>query len=106
MLSIVPGVEEHTLCVLQSIGFDMDYTLSQYRPETFEVLAYNLTIEKLVKNFHYPKVRLGVDLLCACARFSDRVLHHCKIHRNLCSHKHHFKKHAPCITFQGYPLGL
>lgn len=35
----------------------MDYTLSQYRPETFEVLAYNLTIEKLVTNFGYPKVR-------------------------------------------------
>ena len=34
----------------------MDYTLSQYRPETFEVLAYNLTIEKLVNNFKYPKV--------------------------------------------------
>ena len=42
--------------LLQSIGFDMDYTLSQYRPETFEVLAYNLTIEKLVNNFKYPKV--------------------------------------------------
>lgn len=34
----------------------MDYTLAQYRPETFEVLAYNLTIEKLVNNFRYPKV--------------------------------------------------
>ena len=33
----------------------MDYTLSQYRPETFEVLAYNLTITKLVNNFNYPK---------------------------------------------------
>lgn len=44
------------MCLLQSIGFDMDYTLSQYRPETFEVLAYNLTIEKLVNNFKYPKV--------------------------------------------------
>ena len=61
---MVPGTEEHLSCLLQSIGFDMDYTLSQYRPETFEVLAYNLTIDKLVNNFHYPKVRLGVDLLC------------------------------------------
>ena len=43
------------LCA-QAIGFDMDYTLSQYRPETFEVLAYNLTISKLVNNFNYPKV--------------------------------------------------
>ena len=40
----------------------MDYTLSQYRPETFEVLAYNLTIEKLVNNFKYPKVYRGSRL--------------------------------------------
>ncbi len=50
--------------LLQSIGFDMDYTLSQYRPETFEVLAYNLTVEKLVKNFHYPKVCLWTYGAC------------------------------------------
>ena len=54
---MVPGRAEHLSCLLPSIGFDMDYTLSQYRPETFEVLAYNLTIDKLVNNFHYPKVR-------------------------------------------------
>ena len=42
----------------------MDYTLSQYRPETFEVLAYNLTIEKLVNNFNYPKVRRNFTLTC------------------------------------------
>lgn len=42
---------------MQAIGFDMDYTLSQYRPETFEVLAYNLTISKLIQNFNYPQVR-------------------------------------------------
>jgi hypothetical protein len=41
--------------VVQAIGFDMDYTLSQYRPETFEVLAYNLTITKLIANFSYPQ---------------------------------------------------
>ncbi|CAL5221480.1 g3680 [Coccomyxa viridis] len=46
---------------IKSIGFDMDYTLSQYRPETFEVLAYNLTVEKLVKNFHYPKDLLDFE---------------------------------------------
>lgn len=49
------------LCQVQAIGFDMDYTLSQYRPETFEVLAYNLTITKLVNNFKYPKA--GLPLL-------------------------------------------
>lgn len=38
-----------------AIGFDMDYTLAQYRPETFETLAYNGTIKKLVYNLGYPK---------------------------------------------------
>jgi hypothetical protein len=32
----------------------MDYTLAQYKPETFEALAYNGTIEKLVKDLNYP----------------------------------------------------
>ena len=41
---------------MQAVGFDMDYTLAQYRPETFEVLAYNLTVDKLVDVFGYPSV--------------------------------------------------
>ena len=54
----------------------MDYTLSQYRPETFEVLAYNLTIEKLVNNFKYPKVwnthLLPMRLCCSVCGFQIR----------------------------------
>ncbi|CAL8468745.1 g8285 [Coccomyxa elongata] len=46
---------------IKAIGFDMDYTLSQYRPETFEVLAYNLTINKLINNFNYPKELLDFE---------------------------------------------
>ena len=42
--------------VMQAIGFDMDYTLAQYRPETFEVLAYELTVQKLIDEFQYPEV--------------------------------------------------
>ena len=34
----------------------MDYTLSQYKPETFEKLAHDLTVEKLVGVFGYPEV--------------------------------------------------
>lgn len=42
-----------------AVGFDMDYTLAQYKPETFETLAYNGTIKKLVYDLGYPKeVRL------------------------------------------------
>ncbi|MFS7911474.1 putative HAD-superfamily hydrolase, subfamily IG, 5'-nucleotidase, HAD-like superfamily [Helianthus anomalus] len=33
----------------------MDYTLAQYKPETFESLAYYGTFEKLVRNLGYPK---------------------------------------------------
>lgn len=41
--------------VVQAVGFDMDYTLSQYKPETFEKLAHDLTVEKLVGVFDYPE---------------------------------------------------
>lgn len=38
-----------------AVGFDMDYTLAQYKPETFESLAYNGTIKKLVFDLGYPE---------------------------------------------------
>ncbi|XP_074264060.1 uncharacterized protein LOC141586663 [Silene latifolia] len=37
-----------------AVGFDMDYTLAQYKPETFESLAYVGTIKKLVYDLGYP----------------------------------------------------
>lgn len=37
-----------------AVGFDMDYTLAQYMPETFESLAYEGTIRKLVYDLGYP----------------------------------------------------
>lgn len=40
---------------ITAVGFDMDYTLAQYKPETFEALAYYGTIEKLVKDLRYPE---------------------------------------------------
>jgi hypothetical protein len=39
------------------VSLVQDYTLAQYRPETFETLAYTLTIDKLVSNCGYPEVR-------------------------------------------------
>ncbi|CAI9282975.1 unnamed protein product [Lactuca saligna] len=36
-----------------AVGFDMDYTLAQYNPKTFESLAYNGTVKKLVTNLGY-----------------------------------------------------
>lgn len=38
-----------------SVGFDMDYTFAQYKPETFELLAYEGTIKNLVYNLGYPR---------------------------------------------------
>ncbi|XP_061358101.1 uncharacterized protein LOC133302350 [Gastrolobium bilobum] len=42
-----------------AVGFDMDYTLAQYIPETFESLAYEHTIEKLVYDLKYPNELLS-----------------------------------------------
>lgn len=40
---------------IKCIGFDMDYTLASYKPETFESLAHEQTVKKLVQHFGYPK---------------------------------------------------
>eukprot|EP00882_Tetradesmus_deserticola_P034311 GHRQ01039324.1.p2 GENE.GHRQ01039324.1~~GHRQ01039324.1.p2 ORF type:complete len:101 (-),score=21.47 GHRQ01039324.1:100-402(-) len=32
----------------------MDYTLAQYKPDTFELLAHSQTVDKLVTAFGYP----------------------------------------------------
>ncbi|XP_027330029.1 5'-nucleotidase domain-containing protein 4-like isoform X2 [Abrus precatorius] len=42
-----------------AVGFDMDYTLAQYIPETFESLAYQHTVEKLVYDLKYPSELLN-----------------------------------------------
>ena len=41
-------------CVnLEAIGFDMDYTLAQYK-ESFDMLAFEGAKQKLVHNLNYP----------------------------------------------------
>ena len=49
---------------VSSVGFDMDYTLAQYRSETFEGLAYQSTLDKLVKYFGYPSSLLDLEFDC------------------------------------------
>lgn len=39
---------------IRAVGFDMDYTMALYRPETFEQLAYKETLAKLVLS-GYPE---------------------------------------------------
>lgn len=41
-----------------------DYTLAQYKPNTFEALAHEQTIDKLVRFFGYPEVG-GAQAVCA-----------------------------------------
>ncbi|MBM3382608.1 MAG: HAD-IG family 5'-nucleotidase [Betaproteobacteria bacterium] len=43
---------------IKAVGFDMDYTLALYKPEEFEVLAYQETLKKLV-SAGYPETVLG-----------------------------------------------
>ena len=35
------------------VGFDMDYTLAVYKPETFEDLAYRMTMPGLIEIWKY-----------------------------------------------------
>ena len=44
----------------QAIGFDMDYTLAQYRVETFEALAHEKTIDKLVRGGGMRRLGEGI----------------------------------------------
>lgn len=39
---------------IKAIGWDMDYTIAQYKPKAFEELAYRETVDKLVRTFGYP----------------------------------------------------
>jgi len=39
---------------VMAVGFDMDYTLAQYIPETFELLAHRGAMDKLVNFMDYP----------------------------------------------------
>eukprot|EP00189_Rhodosorus_marinus_P012064 CAMPEP_0184745160 /NCGR_PEP_ID=MMETSP0315-20130426/7837_1 /TAXON_ID=101924 /ORGANISM="Rhodosorus marinus, Strain UTEX LB 2760" /LENGTH=489 /DNA_ID=CAMNT_0027217181 /DNA_START=18 /DNA_END=1484 /DNA_ORIENTATION=- len=45
---------------ISAIGFDMDYTLSQYIPESFETLAYEGAVQKLVTHLGYPPELLEI----------------------------------------------
>lgn len=39
----------------------MDYTLAQYRPDSFEQMAFEETLKKLVHKFRYPAVLLDLE---------------------------------------------
>jgi len=45
---------------VMAVGFDMDYTLAQYIPETFELLAHRGAMDKLVNFMGYPEEIKGL----------------------------------------------
>jgi len=49
---------------ITAVGFDMDYTLAQYKPETFEGLAYRQACGKLVHELGYPPAVLDFVYDC------------------------------------------
>jgi 5'-nucleotidase len=52
---------ELQLSGVRAIGFDMDYTIAQYKQPAFDKLAFDGAKEKLVHNFGYPKELLDVE---------------------------------------------
>uniref|UniRef100_A0A7S3Z779 5'-nucleotidase n=1 Tax=Lotharella globosa TaxID=91324 RepID=A0A7S3Z779_9EUKA len=46
---------------ISAVGFDMDYTLALYRPDTFEKLVYKEALKRLVNKKGYPSSILGYE---------------------------------------------
>ncbi|KAG2449454.1 hypothetical protein HYH02_005601 [Chlamydomonas schloesseri] len=46
---------------IKAVGYDMDYTLAQYKPDTFEGLAHKETVSKLIEVFRYPEELRSLD---------------------------------------------
>jgi phosphoglycolate phosphatase-like HAD superfamily hydrolase len=59
---------------IEAIGFDMDYTLAQYKADTFESLAYVGTIEKLVHDLKYPSDVSSLSLTIVSTNCSCHVV--------------------------------
>jgi HAD superfamily 5'-nucleotidase-like hydrolase len=52
---------ELRLSGIRAVGFDMDYTLAQYKQPAFDKLAFDGAKEKLVKALNYPKEVLDFE---------------------------------------------
>ena len=62
---------ELSLGNVRAIGFDMDYTIAQYKQPAFDKLAFDGAKEKLVKKLGYPKELLDVEY--------DHTVRHCML---------------------------
>lgn len=52
---------ELKLSNIHAVGFDMDYTLAQYKQPAFDKLAFDGAKKKLVHKFGYPEELLNVE---------------------------------------------
>jgi 5' nucleotidase family len=52
---------ELNMAGIRAVGFDMDYTLAQYKEPAFDRLAFDSAKEKLVYNLGYPKEVLDFE---------------------------------------------
>mmetsp|Transcript_9132 Transcript_9132/g.22406 ORF Transcript_9132/g.22406 Transcript_9132/m.22406 type:complete len:634 (+) Transcript_9132:93-1994(+) len=46
---------------ISAVGFDMDYTLALYRPDTFEKLVFKESLKRLVNKKGYPELILSFE---------------------------------------------
>ena len=51
---------------IRHVGFDLDWTLADYRREALSELAFGLTLERMIERFGYPPA--APDLLLAVFR--------------------------------------
>ena len=66
---------------VMAVGFDMDYTLAQYNPQSFELLAHRGAMDKLVNFMGYPEV-------CTHSPPRVRARSHTSTHTRACMHAH------------------
>jgi len=66
---------------VMAVGFDMDYTLAQYNPQSFELLAHRGAMDKLVNFMGYPEVYTHYP-----PRVRART--HTSTHTRACMHAH------------------
>ncbi len=53
---------------IRHVGFDLDWTLADYHHDTMSLLAFELTLERLVERHGYPKGILRADFRTAFCR--------------------------------------
>ena len=71
---------------IEAVGFDMDYTLVQYKQRALDELTIEKTIEKLITSFNYPEeiknVTIDYDFIVRGLIVDKKTGHICKVDQN------------------------